>query len=227
MAHGQVPSSPPHGEPPDVSAPLTRRAALWMTSRIAMVAGLVGGYGLFAWVAGRFMLPAHTGRLHQLFVTRVSDVPPGGTLLYRTPDGRTVNVTRQGTAGTADDFTALSSTCPHLGCQVGWEPQNDRYFCPCHNGTFDPSGKATGGPPGEAGQSLPRYGLVVDKGLLYMLVPAEQLSVGDVAGLVEVASPVGPGHDPCLTRVQARDAGAACGHREPGRLVPGGPRRPA
>jgi nitrite reductase/ring-hydroxylating ferredoxin subunit len=144
-----------------------------------------------------------------LFVTRVSDVPIGGTLLFRTPDSRTVNVTRRGQRGTADDFIALSSTCPHLGCQVRWEGQNNRYFCPCHNGTFDTEGIATGGPPGDAGQSLPRYGLTVEKGLLYILVPAEQLSVGETAGLVEVSGPVGPGHDPCLTCVRSREGGAS------------------
>jgi nitrite reductase/ring-hydroxylating ferredoxin subunit len=178
---------------------LTRRAALWFSSRVVMIAGLAGGYGLFAWVGARFMLPARFGRVHQLFVTRVTDVAPGGTLLYQTPDGRTVNITRRGTAGTVADFIALSSTCPHLGCQVRWEGQNNRYFCPCHNGTFDTTGKATGGPPGDAGLSLPRYDLTVRQGLLYITVPAEQLSIERRAGLVQITSPVGPGHDPCLT----------------------------
>jgi Rieske Fe-S protein len=150
------------------------------------------------------MLPARSGQHHQLFVTRASDVSVGGTVLYRTPDGRTVNVTRRAETGAAADFIALSSTCPHLGCQVRWEEQNDRYFCPCHNGTFDPDGKATGGPPGDAGQSLPRYGLTVDKGLLYILVPVEQLSIGGVAGGVDVMGPAGPGHDPCLGSLERR-----------------------
>jgi Rieske Fe-S protein len=196
MAHESLPPTPEATGA--AAAPVSRRAALWLTSRLAMVAGLVGGYGMFAWVSGRFMLPTHTGQFRQLFVTELAGVAAGSTLLYRTPDGRTVNITRRARTGDASDFIALSSTCPHLGCQVKWEGQNNRYFCPCHNGTFDPEGTATGGPPGDAGQSLPRYGLTVDKGLLYILVPAEQLSVGDVAGLVEVTGPVGPGHDPCL-----------------------------
>ena len=169
-----------------------------------MVAGLVGGYGVFAWLSARFMLPARLGEVHQLFVARVSDVAVGSTLLYQTPDGRTVNITRRSAGIAADDFIALSSTCPHLGCQVRWEPQNNRYFCPCHSGTFDATGKATGGPPGDAGQSLPRYALRVEKGLLYIDVPAEQLSVPRQAGIVEVASPQGPGHDPCLTCLKHR-----------------------
>jgi Rieske Fe-S protein len=146
-----------------------------------MLGGLLGGYGLFAWVGARFLLPARGPRVRQLFVTRASDLATGTTLLYTTPDGRTVNITRRGTGSRADDFVALSSTCPHLGCQVRWEEQNGRYFCPCHNGTFDPSGKATGGPPGDAGLSLPSYQLTVQQGLLFIEVPDEQLSLAAAA----------------------------------------------
>jgi nitrite reductase/ring-hydroxylating ferredoxin subunit len=198
-----------HEPPPAAGSPhaatLPRRAALWLSSRALMAAGLAS-YGLFAWIGARFMLPARFGRVHQLFVTRVADLAAGGTLLYQTPDGRTVNITRRATNGTVDDFIALSSTCPHLGCQVKWEGQNNRYFCPCHNGTFDATGKATGGPPGDAGLSLPRYVLNLRQGLLYINVPAEQLSIEHRAGVVTITSPVGPGHDPCLTRVTGSGA---------------------
>ena len=205
---------PPAADPP-ITSTLTRRAALWLSSRVVMAAGLVGGYGLFAWVGARFMLPARIGQMHQLFVSRAADVAVGSTLLYQTPNGRTVNVTRRGTDGIAADFIALSSTCPHLGCQVRWEGQNNRYFCPCHNGTFDAQGTATGGPPFDAGLSLPRYMLTVQKGLLYINLPAEQLSIERRAGLVRITSPVGPGHDPCLTGLAGTDA------------KPGGAGRPA
>jgi nitrite reductase/ring-hydroxylating ferredoxin subunit len=182
-----------------------RRDALKLTSTLGMIAGLVGGYGLFAWLAARFMLPARVGQVRQFFVARITDMGVGASIVYRTPTGVPVNITRRGSAGTADDFIGLSSTCPHLGCQVRWEPQNSRYFCPCHNGTFDPSGQATGGPPGDAGLSLPRYGLSVQNGLLYIDIPAEQLSVPAQAGLVRQTRPQGPGHDPCLGRLEPAD----------------------
>ena len=64
----------------------------------------------------------------------------------------------------------FSAICPHAGCVVDFQPKEKRFFCPCHNGTFDRSGAATGGPPAEAGQSLPRYPLKIDAGLLYIEV---------------------------------------------------------
>ena len=57
-----------------------------------------------------------------------------------------------------------------------WEAHNNRFFCPCHNGAFDPAGKATAGPPADAGQSLLRYPVKVEAGLLYILVPTRTLA---------------------------------------------------
>lgn len=174
-----------------------RRTALTWISRVAMAGGLVAAYGTLAGFMARFLYPARPTAKGWMFVIETARVAAGDSLRYRTPDGATVNVTRTGAGHTAADFIALSSTCPHLGCQVHWEPQHDRYFCPCHNGTFDPSGIATGGPPADAGQSLPRYALQVERGLLYIEVPTEQLAAGPGA-VVAAVGPPGPGHDPCL-----------------------------
>jgi nitrite reductase/ring-hydroxylating ferredoxin subunit len=180
-----------------------RRGFISKASNLAMLAGLVGGYGAFALIAGRFLYPARPRDRSWMFVTEVDRIKPGESLLYRTPAGETVNVTRQGSAAGAEDFVALSSVCPHLGCQVFWEAQNDRYFCPCHNGTFDADGRGTGGPPGDAGQSLSRYELNVEGGLLYINVPIGSIAERRRAGRVvrRAAGPHGPGHDPCLSPV--------------------------
>lgn len=185
-------------EPPtEVDA--DRRRFLSRASTLAMGAGLAGGYGAFGLMAGRYLYPAKPAARQWQFVAETRRLRPGETLLFRAPGGETINVTCQGRGAAASDFIALSSTCPHLGCQVHWEAQNERYFCPCHNGTFDPQGKGTGGPPGEAGQSLPRYPLKVEAGLLYIEVPVDQLAAG-ASGEVLAAAPGihAPGHDPCL-----------------------------
>jgi nitrite reductase/ring-hydroxylating ferredoxin subunit len=164
-----------------------------------MAAGLVGGYGGFALIAGRYLYPATTGEVMWLFVTETEGIEVGESIRYRGPAGETINIARMAREGTAEDFIALSSTCPHLGCQVRWEGQNDRFFCPCHNGVFDPSGKGIGGPPGDAGQSLPRYALRVENGLLHIAVPPPRFASAGPAGIVaEGPGIVGPGHDPCL-----------------------------
>lgn len=153
-----------------------RRGFLSKASLIAMFGGLFGGYGMFAYFAGRFLYPAKPAAKAWMFVTDVPRMRTGDSLLYQAPSGEKIVITRQQQTGTAADFLALSSTCPHLGCQVHWQSQHNRYFCPCHNGVFDPSGKGISGPPGDAGQSLPRFPLRLDRNLLFIEVPTETLS---------------------------------------------------
>ena len=136
-----------------------------------MAGSLAASYGTFAVMAGRFLYPPGGGAAEWMYLAEASSLAPGDSFVYRAPSGAGIAVARVGSAGSADDFLALSSTCPHLGCQVHWEPDEDRFFCPCHNGTFDRLGKATGGPPAAAGQSLPRYPLKLEGGLLHILVP--------------------------------------------------------
>jgi cytochrome b6-f complex iron-sulfur subunit len=137
--------------------------------------GLAAGYGMFGWLIGRFLYPTRARDGVWQFVRNLKQFAVGQAVAYTTPAGQRVVITRVADAGTADDFIALSSVCPHLGCQVHWEPQNDRFFCPCHNGVFDPSGNAVSGPPADAGQQLPRYPLQVQNGLLYIEVSTERL----------------------------------------------------
>jgi Rieske Fe-S protein len=42
---------------------------------------------------------------------------------------------------------ALSATCTHLGCRVGWDAKAARFRCPCHGGVFDAQGNVVEGPP--------------------------------------------------------------------------------
>jgi cytochrome b6-f complex iron-sulfur subunit len=161
-----------------------------------MVAGLAAGYGTLAAMAGRYLYPAKPRVTRWLYVAPVARLAVGDALVYRTPIGETVTIARQGAGEAAEDFAALSSTCPHLGCQVHWEAQNSRFFCPCHNGVFDPAGSPLSGPPAEAGTPLPRFPLRVEGGILYIEAPVERLA--DAGEVLETVARAAPGHDPCL-----------------------------
>ena len=175
-----------------------RRDALDTLSRWGLGLGLVAAYGTFASFLGRFLFPSAPPAKGWLFVATLKKLGVGQSILYRTPSGATVNIARQRAAEDADAFIALSSTCPHLGCQVHWEGPKNRFFCPCHNGVFSPDGVGIGGPPGDAGQDLPRFPLKVADGLLYIEVSTEELAMGPGEVLEDLESPPGPGHDPCL-----------------------------
>ena len=152
-----------------------RRRFLSLASTAVMTGGLAAGYGTLAYVAVRFLYSGAPRALAWLFVAEAARVKVGEVIRFETPAGHSVTVTRRGDSGTESDFLALSSTCPHLGCQVHWEPQNNRFFCPCHNGAFDPSGKATAGPPAEASQTLPHYPLKIENGLVFIQAPVDVL----------------------------------------------------
>src|SRR5262245_15477667 len=103
-----------------------------------MAGGLAAGYGAAGLIAGRHPFPARPEQDARVYLAPVDRLAPGASLVFRAPSGERVTVARSSAGRTAEDFIALSSTCPHLGCQVHWEPQNQRFFCPCHNGVFDP-----------------------------------------------------------------------------------------
>jgi Rieske Fe-S protein len=44
-------------------------------------------------------------------------------------------------------FHAVSATCPHLQCVVGYQPSRELIVCGCHEGTFALSGQNVAGPP--------------------------------------------------------------------------------
>ena len=141
-----------------------------------MAFGLASGYGMFAALAGRFLYPYRSQPPEWLFVAEASSLRPGQSIAFRSPNGQTISVTRLTDNGTVEDFVALSSVCPHLGCRVSWEIQNNRFFCPCHNGAFDATGNPTAGPPADAGQKLAQYPLKIENGLLFIQVAVDGLA---------------------------------------------------
>jgi len=47
----------------------------------------------------------------------------------------------------ADQFTAFSINCTHLGCPVRWLDDAHIFMCPCHGGVYYQDGTVAAGPP--------------------------------------------------------------------------------
>lgn len=153
----------------------TRRSFVSRMSSAVMAFGMTLGYGMFGTVIGWFLYPAHASSRTLQFLADLKSFAVGDSITYEAPAGQKIVVTRLADNGSPEDFVALSSICPHLGCQVHWETNNDRFFCPCHNGAFDKAGQPVSGPPKDSNSPLPRYLLKVDSGLLFIEVPTEAL----------------------------------------------------
>ena len=168
-----------------------------------MALSVGAAYGFLAYIAGRFLFPAQPRQTSWRYVCHVKDLAPGSSLTWRSPAGETIAVARKVSGTGAAAFVALSSTCPHLGCQVHWQVAQERFFCPCHNGVFDADGKATEGPPAKEGQQLERYELELRGELLFISVPVSDLTA-QADGVVAPAENTGPGQDPCLQAPELR-----------------------
>ena len=175
MAEPQDSDAPSEAPSPDRATPSPSDAVERRDffSSAVMAGGLAASYGTLVYMAGRYLYLYPTGgKTKSLrFVTEFDSMAVGESLEFEAPTGAKIVIARRADNGTVEDFVALSRVCPHLGCQVHWEPHNNRFFCPCHNGVFDPQGKATEGPPADAGQSLVAYPLEEVNGLLFIEVP--------------------------------------------------------
>jgi menaquinol-cytochrome c reductase iron-sulfur subunit len=56
------------------------------------------------------------------------------------------------TAEKPDEVHACNAVCPHLGCMVGYQASQTRFYCPCHQSAFTPEGKLI--PPSAAARGL-------------------------------------------------------------------------
>ena len=134
---------------------------------VLMWGGVALGYGLGAVHFLRFLVPlGDKVPMREMFVGTVSQLRIGESKTIRTPDGDSYVMARTG----EKTFRVLSDVCPHLGCRVHWVATENHFFCPCHMGVFDPEGKATAGPPAEAGQNLTQLKTRIADGKVFIMI---------------------------------------------------------
>jgi len=109
-----------------------------------------------------FFSPNKKGKkYHKYLVGKVDDIPVGKAkeiMIQKKP----VFVIHL-----EDGFKVFSGICTHLGCIVKWEENKNRFYCPCHKGIFDKTGKVIGGPPPKP---LDEFTVEMDGNLVFVQV---------------------------------------------------------
>lgn len=78
----------------------------------------------------------------------VDSFPSGSVVEF--PDGRFFLI-----RSLEGGFLAVYGRCTHLGCSVNWEPDQNRFFCPCHASSFDLHGDVENPPAPRALDTFP------------------------------------------------------------------------
>ena len=122
----------------------------------------------FAFVVGQFwivvqnLLRQSRGQLPIQPIAKLNELAVGKSIVFNYPEAHDrCLLVRTG----EQNFVAFSQECTHLACAVVPEPEKKRFFCPCHNGSFDlTTGKPIAGPPR---RPLPRITLEIRNDTIY------------------------------------------------------------
>jgi arsenite oxidase small subunit len=118
---------------------VTRRE---MTKFLTLGSGLLGASNCVMALLG---LRAKPGSLQPARIAAASEIPPGGSLLFRYPTEEDPCILVRDEEGR---FQAYSQVCTHLSCAVIHKREENTLFCPCHHGYFSvEDGEPTAGPP--------------------------------------------------------------------------------
>jgi len=89
---------------------------------------------------GEFGGMVNAGPVDSFPAGSVTRFPDGRFYLVRAPEG---------------GFLAIYHRCTHLGCTVDWQPDQNRFFCPCHASSFDITGDVQNPPAPRALDTFP------------------------------------------------------------------------
>lgn len=143
---------------------------------LAMGAGLVLSYGALTIKGLLFILPPKTQvKRRKIYAGRLDEYSIGTIQKFYDLESKEILVKRS-----EEGLRAFSSVCPHLGCRVHWQKENQTFFCPCHGGIFDANGAPIAGPPKDGNQPLFKVPVHIDEnsGIVYLQVKDPSGGVG-------------------------------------------------
>lgn len=116
-----------------LQAPTTRRRML--------TSAACGACALAASACGSARRASSSQLTSMQGLARLADIPVGGALDVKTPNGASVIVAQP----RPGSVVAYSAICTHQGCEV--RPARGSLRCPCHGAVFDPAtGDVLAGP---------------------------------------------------------------------------------
>jgi Rieske Fe-S protein len=97
------------------------------------------------WIAAQNWLRRRRGAPELKKIASLAEIPVGGAITFLYPESADHCILVR---PAADVVVAFSQQCTHLSCAVIPQPEQNRLFCPCHEGAFDlQSGRPIAGPP--------------------------------------------------------------------------------
>jgi len=133
-------------------------------SQAVMGFGLVFGMGLLGLRFLQFLVPHRTKRQTEAVLVGTESRIPMGEVVQMDLGGQKILVLK-----TEEGVAAFSRRCTDLGCLVSWNRERQQFICPCHQGTFDKTGKNVSGPPP---RPLDRLDLIKRGEQLYVSIPS-------------------------------------------------------
>jgi Rieske Fe-S protein len=114
------------------------------------------------WIVVQNYLRTRRGELPLIKIAAVDEVPIGSAVTFAYPEAHdSCLLLRTG----EKTFIAFSQKCTHLSCAVVPQPDKGRFYCPCHEGSFDiATGAPIAGPPR---RPLPKISVEVRSGAVY------------------------------------------------------------
>lgn len=134
-----------------------RKFLFWLP--IGIFAGIAG---TLATAAFRFLRPSTLAQRESVWVNAVpmADIKGDKPMMcaitiQRVAGWSTALEEQQVFILPAHDRKAISSACPHEGCNVMWRDESNDFFCPCHDSAFGPDGSRLSGPAPRGLDPLP------------------------------------------------------------------------
>ena len=129
--------------------------------RLLMLTSLAFVVGQF-WIVLQRVFRKARGTPPEMAIASADELSVGASKVFRYPGPENACVL---VCVAQREYVAFGQKCTHLSCPVLPRPSENRFYCPCHDGSFDlRTGRQIAGPPR---RPLPRVKLEVRGGTIF------------------------------------------------------------